>query len=264
MITQINLRNQHLKIREINAQREINAARAERGTALLELAVFGMVTMAALGLLIRIGMQANFDQEVRMGAFRRALAAASADDLLPNGPRGDKQDALSVSYYYMLDRQMPNPTDGFLSLTRNRSHASAFVERGRWLTFAFEDANDPEIGQRTHPRTLVRLNDQEQSFRDNQFPCDATMGVTCHGAAANFNQANEGIIRESWTTNLQSPGSTTISQTEGGSGVSTTTTTESEVVVNLKDNAADGRPACGAPGVMCSTLSSTASVGWSH
>lgn len=227
--------------------------KSSRGTALLELAVFGGLTLAALGLLIRIGMQANFDQEIRMGAFRRALAAAAADD--HRGPQGDTQDAMSVSYYYMLDRQTPNPSDGFLSLNRARSHASAFVERGRWLTFGYEAPGDPEAGQRTHPRVLVRLNDQEQRFRDNDFPCDGNSDFLCEDPAPDFDPATESIVREQWTKNIQDPGSNQIFQSTAESSVTTTTTLNSKAIINLRtDEGAE----------ISSDFSTTAATGWSH
>ena len=133
----------------------------QRGQALLELAIFGMVAIAALGFLIRVGMQMNYDQEIRMAAFRRALAAAAADN-------GTNQDALAVTYYYASDRQMPNPTDGLMTLPRTRTEASAFVEWGQRLTFAHQDyeRGDETIGQATQQKIkqgerLMAVFDQE-------------------------------------------------------------------------------------------------------
>src|SRR3989338_1385595 len=114
----------------------------ERGQALLELAIFGMVALASLGFLIRVGMQMNYDQEIRMAAFRRALAAAAAYN-------GTTQDAIAATYHYASDRQMPNPSDGLISLPRSRTEASAFVEWGDRLTFARQDyaGGDEDAGR---------------------------------------------------------------------------------------------------------------------
>ena len=209
----------HLKICEINAKREINA---QRGQALLELAIFGMVALVALGFLVRLGMQMNFDQETRMGAFRRALAAARADD-------GTPQDAMAVGYYYVSDRQMPNPSDGFQSLPRNRSEASAFVEVGNRLTFAFEDHNNPNAldGRKTQPRFVVRVNGAEKSFRQNDFadPSAGALpglvslsGITTksqvtNSSCATLGQNQSGSSLNSGTSTCLNPGTSTSSTT---------------------------------------------------
>lgn len=108
------------------------AARRHAGTALSELAIFGMVALAALGFLLRVGMTMNYAQEVRMGAFRRCLAAAYEDDHTFN-------DAVGTTVHYVLNRRMPNPTDGFMTMPRTRTEASCFAEVGDRLTFAFMD-----------------------------------------------------------------------------------------------------------------------------
>jgi len=246
--------------------------RNHRGQALLELAIFGMIAMAALGLLVRIGLQANFDQEVRMGAFRRALAAAAADDA--RSPMGTTQDAMSVSYYYMLDRQMPNPSEGFVGLSRNRTHASAFVERGPWLTFAYEEPDSPtadrDAGRRTHPRVIVRLNETEESYRDNDLPCDNSAGVPCHDEGDDVVIANESVVREQWIINEHNG---TVQQQETSSTAWPGTSTRSGAVINLRTTSgvrtetnADGvreHPACG-EGVICSNLGAPSGVTWAH
>lgn len=211
-----------------------------RGQALLELAVFGMVTLAALGFLIRLGMQMNHEQEVRMGAFRRALAAARADD-------GTSQDAMAVAYHLVLDRQMPNPSDGFMTLSRGQTQASAFVEVGDRLTFAYEDPNNPNslAGRKTQPRFIVRVNEREESYRQNDFPAD---GDLFPGSVA-----NRAFIRESVSTTT-TPNST-IEQTATASRISSSTQTHSCVVVNTK--AAAGEQ-------VCSDIASGTNVTWSH
>ena len=141
-----------LKIRVANRRSSIvnrKLTQCRSGQALLELAIFGGIVLAGLGFLIRIGMKMNFDQEIRMAAFRRALAAAYADNCT-------KDDAMGTAYYYRVDRQMPNPTDGFLAMPRSKSEAGAFVEWGDRLTFASKDRNP-----KTQPRLVVRLNDNE-------------------------------------------------------------------------------------------------------
>src|SRR3989338_5082023 len=107
-----------------------NQRNHRNGQALVELAVFGSILLAALGFLLRVGMKMNYDQEIRMATFRRALAAAHADN-------GTDQDAMAVLYYYMSDRQMPDPGDGMMSLPRaggrddERQLGNPRAERGR-------------------------------------------------------------------------------------------------------------------------------------
>ena len=220
MITQINLRN-HVEIGEINAKRKINA---QRGQALLELAIFGMVAIAALGFLIRVGMQMNYDQEIRMAAFRRALAAAAADN-------GTTQDAIAVTYHYASDRQMPNPTDGLLSLPRSRSEASAFVEWGDRLTFAHQDheGDDENAGQATQQKIIIRSNGNETVFRQKDLP---TPGCDPSDVGCLFITGTDmRLIKKSETRNGSSGGA---GQTNTGSWASTPTTTTSTTWVNTK------------------------------
>lgn len=195
-----------------------------RGQALLELAIFGMVAIAALGFLIRVGMQMNYDQEIRMAAFRRALAAAAADN-------GTVQDAIAVTYHYASDRQMPNPGEGLMTLPRSRTEASAFVEWGDRLTFAHQDyeGGDKEAGRATHQKVIVRSNGAEQTFRQSDFPERVydLWGGTSY----------KGLITKSETTNSSSGGFT---QTDAGTSLSTATGTTSTTWVNTGDDATVG------------------------
>ena len=170
----------------------------EGGQALLEMAIFGMAALAALGFLVRVGMKMNYDQEIRMAAFRRALAAAGADN-------GTTQDAMAVAYHYTLTRQMPNPSDGFMSLPRSRTEASAFVVWGDRLTFAYEtDDLNSDAGRETQPLVVVRLNDTVEEHRQNDFELPA----------GGPGQALQGVLTESETWNTAEG---TITQTESTS-----------------------------------------------
>jgi len=163
------------------------------GQAMLELAIFGVVAIAALGFLIRIGMQANYEQETRMAAFRRSLAAAVADDAAgPDGIIGTAddiiaQDARATTAHVISHRQMPTPSDGYAAMPRMRSEASAFVVWGDRLTFSYMvDADEdgyPDLvditgdlkpdpvdeGQKTRQQIIVRVDESEVSFRQDHF-----------------------------------------------------------------------------------------------
>ncbi len=193
----------------------------------MELAVFGAVALAALGFLIRIGMKMNYDQDIRMAAFRKGLAAARADN-------GTNQDSLGVVYHYIANRQMPNPTDGFMTLPRTRTEATAFVEWGDRFTMAYRAPipGSLENGRKTTTRYVVRSDGVEQTFRGSDFPYDY---VFAGRAVDSF----EGIVREFSTTNTTSGG---INYDPGGTSAGSTTTTCATSTVNT--NAGDTVGSC--------------------
>jgi hypothetical protein len=179
----------------------------------LELAVFGGLALGALTVLIGAGMMANYKQEIRMATFRRALAAAAADN-------GTDQDAMGVAFHYMSDRQMPDPQDGFMSLPRVRTEASAFVEWGDRLSFAAASR------YRTQPRIIVRLNNVEEEVRQSDIG-GATLMVT------------DGT--------LQNTSGGQITQTNGRSALgssTTTTSTASTVAGSLSSSLSGGGTCC--------------------
>lgn len=203
----------------------------ERGQALLELATLGIVAIAALGFLIRVGMQANFDQEVRMGAFRRALAAADA----ANHRNATPSDALAVGYYYVLDRQMPDPADGFMGMSRNRSQASAFVEWGDHLTFAYEPSNirkDGDTyqfapqGRKTQPLFIVRQNEKVRQFRQIDFSNKEIRDGEGVGDSRGFAQGYT----------MKNTVNGTVTQGPGAGGANTTTTTTTKTTLNIRNS----------------------------
>ena len=196
--------------------------RAQAGQALLELAIFGAVALAALGFLIRVGMQMNYDQEIRMAAFRRALAAAGADN-------GTDHDALGTVVYQIANRRMPNPTDGFMSMPRSRTSASASVEWGDRLSFAAEVPGNPDIGYSTQPLIVVRSDGTELTYRQSDLPDDAAFAGGDVSDADIRWIAFKGVETESWTTNTQSG---TITQNGGGGSVGSCTDTSATTTLN--------------------------------
>lgn len=181
------------------------------GQALIELAVFGAVALAALGFLMRIGLRMHFDQEIRMAAFRRGLAAAGAD----NGTTD--ADALGTLYYYVASRQMANPNDGYMSLPRTRTEASAFVEWGDRFTYAYDGAGD--AGRKTETLYVVRSNGTEQEFRASDFPRDETWRF---GPIVFIRHAFTSIVNQGVTTNTSTA---SIAETGAGSVLNSGTTT---------------------------------------
>lgn len=76
-----------------------------RGQALVELAVFGSLLLFLIGYLVSSALQYDHRQQVKMEAFRRALASA-AGTTDPNGP-------ISTSHVVIQDRRIPDPSDPF-------------------------------------------------------------------------------------------------------------------------------------------------------
>ena len=220
-----------------------------RGQALLELAVFGASALAAIGFLIRVGLRMNYDQEVRMAAFRRAMAAAGADN-------GTDQDAMGTLFYYASSRQMPNPGDGYTSLTRDRSEASGFVEWGNKLSYAFESDNiipmspDSDMGRKTQPLIVVRQDHTEKAFRQDDIPDDESLPA---GDAEIGLGAFHGVVTKSDMTNTVTAAS--VSQADGVSNLDPgSTITSATTYVNTKTGAVP------VPGDSLSN--STTSPGW--
>ncbi len=83
------------------------------GQALVELAIFGSVMLGALAFLVRVGMTWNFQQEVRIASFRRALATSHNDDAKMRGIDGEAEtewstgvhDAVATTFLAISDRQ---------------------------------------------------------------------------------------------------------------------------------------------------------------
>jgi len=195
----------------------------EAGQALLELAVFGSLALAALGFLVRVGMRMNYDQEVRMAAFRRALAAAHEDN-------GTDKDAVATLYYVINNRQMPNPSDGHMSLPRDSSQASAFVEWGDRLTEAYKTKVDGSpLGRQTQPRIIVRSDGVQREFRQEDFPDNVTL--VDNNDVSVTKVAFRGIVSKSTVTNTSNA---TIVQTATGTSLQSGTTTCSSTTLNTK------------------------------
>jgi len=73
-----------------------------KSQSLSELAVFGSILLLALGFLLRYGLQYNYQQQVKMEAFRRSMKMAEDS----NAPK-------SQQIAVVKDVQIPNPQDIF-------------------------------------------------------------------------------------------------------------------------------------------------------
>ena len=126
------------------------------GTALTELAIFGGICIAAIGFLMRVGMQMNYSQEIRMAAMRRCLHGALGDD-------GTWQDAVATTAFINLDRIQPNVSSSF-DFIRQLTYASANCVAGDRLTFAHQ-RSDHALGDQ---QILVYTNLTREEERISQ------------------------------------------------------------------------------------------------
>lgn len=93
--------------------REIKVAQSEessiKGQALTELAVFGSILLFCLAVLVQYGLQANYQQQLQMEAFRRAQKMAFER----SGPNS------AASLVLIKDKPFPDPRDQFGFAERN-------------------------------------------------------------------------------------------------------------------------------------------------
>jgi hypothetical protein len=102
-----------------------NTKMQKKGQALIELAVFGMIALMALGFMIRIGLRINYNQEAKMAAFRKAESLSYGQ---PN--------ARAVDVYQGSARQIPDPADEYMAISRERAGGGAYAEWSPKLTYA--------------------------------------------------------------------------------------------------------------------------------
>ncbi len=88
----------------------------QRGQAMIEVAVMGSLALAALSLLIHMGLRMNYQQQIEQETFRQALGTAK---------NGDPVQAVVV--YQFRNRIMPDPSFGLPIRPRIQTQASAAV-----------------------------------------------------------------------------------------------------------------------------------------
>jgi hypothetical protein len=79
----------------------LNLESSKKGQALVELAVFGSILLFCLAMLIQYGLDANYQQQVQMEAFRKTQRLAFYKDGL----------GASTSLVVIKDKAMPDPRD---------------------------------------------------------------------------------------------------------------------------------------------------------
>lgn len=119
-----------------------------KGQALVELASLGTILILCLAMLIKYGMQANYQQNLQMQAFRRATKAA----YYKTGP------AATMSLSTTKDQGIPDPRDqwGFADREPMGASASATWDNNVNSDYIEDYSQTPQ--QRDLPRSIIELN----------------------------------------------------------------------------------------------------------
>ena len=125
------------------------------GQALLELAIFGSFMLMILGLLLNYGLDAEYNQQVSMEAFRQALAEATR-------PRATGDNIGQGSYSIVRDRHIPHPSSPFAIGTTIPVSASASVTKD----FRMHETADAEAEL---PQIAMDINGTRRVFKTAGF-----------------------------------------------------------------------------------------------
>lgn len=127
----------------------------QKGQAILELATFGSVVLFCLALLIHFGLQMNYQQNVQMQAFRKALKLA----YYKQGPNSQ------AGLMMMKDKPAVDPRDrwGFadrVSVGANASVTWSNTLNGVYVNEMPKDIDDvnPPVDDRDMPRMYIEVN----------------------------------------------------------------------------------------------------------
>lgn len=163
-----------VKLKRINQDR-IN----RKGQSLVELSVFGSLLLLVLGVLLNYGLQYNYQQEVKMESFRRALKAAGESNL-----------AKTQEVMLFKDLLIPDPSDRFALGQRDTFRGSGSVFWSNKTSISDMDFSTPERTPSVN-YTFNPGNDFEYGF----FPNSAwqTANINRTYTTANLVHANGAI-----------------------------------------------------------------------
>ena len=120
----------------------------QKAQAVLELATFGSLVLFCLALLIHFGLQMNYQQNLQMQAFRKALKMA----FYKQGPSS------SANLAVIKDKPMVDPADrwGFADRVSVGSGASVTWSNTLNGVYVNEISEDPDV--KDMPRTYIEIN----------------------------------------------------------------------------------------------------------
>lgn len=128
-----------IKLRQVNNQ---------KGQSLVELATFGSILLFCLGVLIQYGMEANYQQNLQMQNFRKAMRAA----YYKSGP------GAGVSLSRIEDKPIPDPRDPWGVPERRPVSASASVMWDPNAQALYVDRYSETPDTRDLPRSIIEIN----------------------------------------------------------------------------------------------------------
>lgn len=127
----------------------------QKGQSLVELASFGAVLLFCLGILIQYGMRANYQQDLQMQAFRKAMKIA----YYKHGP------GAAASLSIIEDKAIPDPRDPWGFAGRQTVSASASVSWDSNLQALYIDDFDEPEQDSDLPYQLIEINDTQGAFK---------------------------------------------------------------------------------------------------
>lgn len=122
----------------------------QKGQSLVELATFGAVLLFCLAMLLQYGMQANYQQNLQMQAFRKALKAA----YYKSGPGS------SISLSVTHDKAIPDPRDPWGFTERRPISASASVTWDSNIQALYINDYGETPSQSDLPQSIIEINDR--------------------------------------------------------------------------------------------------------
>jgi len=151
-----------------------------KGQALVELASLGTILIFCLAMLIQYGMQANYQQNLQMQAFRRAMRAA----YYKTGP------ASTVSLSVTRDQGIPDPRDQWGFADRQPMGATASATWGTNVNADYIENYSQTPQQRDLPRSIIEINNTADTH---------TLGLTA-GDFSDNGMNNIGEAQGAFTT----------------------------------------------------------------
>ncbi|MDP3042661.1 MAG: hypothetical protein Q8N62_08095 [Candidatus Omnitrophota bacterium] len=138
----------------------------KKAQTLTELATFGSILLLVLSFLISYGVRYNYQQDMQMAAFRRALSEAHASG---------RPDA-SASVVMVEDKHIPDPRDMFGAGSVVSMQAGAEVAWGNTMQDQYDISNESLL-----PRVKYVFNDKDVAKRVEREYTTAGYGFIANG-----------------------------------------------------------------------------------
>lgn len=121
------------------------------GQSILELAIFGSILLFVLSLLVQYGLSLNYDQNLKMQTFRKALTLARQ--------RADTSRQIELTV--VKDQTIPNPADQFGASETSPYTAQASAAWTEHLNFGYDNQLKPKVDL---PHIDYIINGKQKSY----------------------------------------------------------------------------------------------------